>query len=150
MSNAGTENAVTQGKLEIHELVAKLFHAIDDKNLEAYQSLFVDDASSESPFGVFQGRAALDSFFAHHIGPGGMGDGRRHFGLNVHADVDGDQGRVTFDLVVLEVRDVPTVIATARYDDNEVVYAKGGWRFKKLKQIIDPGFFKSMEQKQPK
>jgi ketosteroid isomerase-like protein len=139
------QSSQAQDKVEIHELVARLFHSIDDKDLDAYRALFVDDATSESPFANLQGKAALSEFFTHHVGPQGMGDGKRHFALNVHSDVDGDRARVTFDLLVSEVRDIPKIIATARYDANEVVRTSDGWKFKRLKQVIDPGFFKMVE-----
>lgn len=145
-----TKSIQAQDKVEIHELVARLFHSIDDKDLGAYQSLFVDDASSESPFGNLQGKAALSDFFTHHVAPQGMGDGKRHFALNICSDVDGDRARVTFDLLVSEVRDIPEIIATARYDGNEVVRTSDGWKFKCLKQVIDPGFFKMVEAAKPK
>jgi len=145
-----TQSNRAQDKVEIHELVAGLFHSIDDKDLAAYQSLFVDDATSESPFGNLQGKAALSGFFSHHVGPQGMGDGKRHFALNIRSDVDGDRARVTFDLLVSEVRDIPRIIATARYDGNEVVRTSDGWKFKRLKQLIDPGFFKMVEAAKPK
>ncbi len=145
MSTASTD---AQDKLEIHELVARLFHSIDDKDVDAYQSLFVDEATSESPFGNLQGKPALMAFFAHHVGPQGMGDGKRHFGLNVHVQLAGDRARVSFDLVVSEVREPPKIIATGRYDANEVVRTKHGWKFERLKQVIDPGFFKAVEATQ--
>lgn len=145
-----TQSNRGQDKVEIHELVARLFHSIDDKDLDAYRSLFVDDATSESPFGNLQGKAALSEFFTHHVSPQGMGDGKRHFALNVRSDLDGDRARVTFDLLVSEVRDIPKIIATARYDGNEAVRTSDGWKFKRLKQVIDPGFFKLAEAAKPK
>ena len=85
----------------------------------------------------------LYEFEKRHVGPGGMANGKRHQATNLLLEPIGpDEVHVTHDMIVLEVADVPRVVATGRYDRSVVVRTAEGWRFKSRRLTVDPGFFK--------
>ena len=94
------------------------------------------------PFGTMKTWNELYAFEQHHVGPGGMANGKRHQAVNVLIEpVSPDEVHVTHDLIVLEVAAEPRVIATGRYDASVVIRTPKGWRFKSRKLQVDPGFF---------
>ena len=98
-------------------------------------------------FGNMQTWEALREFEAHHVGEGGMANGKRHQATNLLIEpVSATEVRVTHDLIVLEVAGEPGIIATGRYNASVVVKTDKGWRFKSRKLDVDPGFFKLMER----
>jgi hypothetical protein len=49
-------------------------------------------------------------------------------------------------MLVIQVADIPRVVATGRYDKSVVVKTEKGWKFKSRALKVDEGFFKLMEQ----
>jgi hypothetical protein len=78
-----------------------------------------------------------------------MANGKRHLSMNIVIEpVSATEAHVTNDLVVLEVAEVPHVLATGRYDKSLVVKTPKGWRFKRRTLNVDSGFFKLTAQSQ--
>lgn len=140
--------------LAIQNLIAAYFIATDNADADAFMSTWV----SPEEFGGYYSEAFGDlptwqsmyDYEKHHVGPGGMANGKRHQVTNVHIQpVSPTEVHVTHDMIVLEVADVPTVIATGRYNNSVVVKTDLGWKFKQRTLHVDSGFFKLMESLQP-
>lgn len=135
-----------QDHLEIQNLVARYCLTTDNADAEAFMACWVEPDAfggyESGPFGSMQTWQQLYDFEQHHVGHGGMANGKRHQATNLHIEaVSADEVRVTHDLVVLEIAQEPRVIATGRYDDSVVVRTPKGWRFKSGTLHVDPGFF---------
>jgi hypothetical protein len=132
--------------LEIQNLVARYCLTTDNADTDGFMRCWVDSAEfggyDSGAFGRMDTWQALEAFERHHVGPGGMANGKRHQVLNLHIEpISPTEAHVTHDLVVLEVSDAPRVIATGRYDKSIVVKTPAGWRFKRRTLSVDPGFF---------
>jgi hypothetical protein len=135
-----------EDQLEIRNLVARYCLTTDNADADAFMACWVDaDAFGgyeSGPFGTMKTWQELYEFEKHHVGPGGMANGKRHQATNVHVSaVSANEARVSHDLVVLEVAQEPRIIATGRYDDSVVVRTADGWRFASRRLHVDPGFF---------
>ncbi len=98
-------------------------------------------------FGKMDTWQAMYEFEKHHVGPGGMANGKRHQSTNIVIEsVSATEVRVTNDMLVLEFADVPYLMATGRYNNSVVVKTDKGWKFKRRALDIDSGFFKRAEQ----
>lgn len=133
--------------LEIQNLVAQYCIATDNRDAEGFMSLWVDAGEfagyDSGSFGNMKTWDELYQFEKHHVGPGGMANGKRHQSTNISIrPVSDTEALVTHDLIVLEVADEPRVIATGRYNDSVVVKTAKGWKFKRRTLDVDPGFFK--------
>lgn len=133
---------------EIRNLVSRYCIATDDANAEAFMQTWVppeEFAGYESgAFGQMQTWQEMYEFELHHVGPGGMANGKRHLTLNVLIEpVSATEAHVTHDMIVLEVAEVPRIVATGHYDRSVVTRTSGGWRFKRRTLAVDAGFFKS-------
>ncbi len=94
-------------------------------------------------FGTIDTWQHMYEFERHHVGPGGMANGKRHLAMNVAIEpVSATEAHVTNDLIVLEIAEVPHVVASGRYDRSVVVKTAQGWRFKRRTLKVDGGFFK--------
>lgn len=141
----------SQDQLEIHNLVVRYCLATDDADVDRFMDCWVGPDEfggyDSGSFGNMQTWEQLRDFEAHHVGEGGMANGKRHQATNILIEpVSANEVRVTHDLVVLEVAQEPAIIATGRYNASVVVKTKAGWRFKSRKLDVDPGFFKLMER----
>jgi len=89
----------------------------------------------------------LRAFEAHHVGEGGDANGKRHQATNLVINPVSDvEVKVTHDMLVFEVAQIPYLVATGRYNNSQVVKTEKGWKFKWRKLDVDTGFFKLMEQ----
>jgi hypothetical protein len=136
---------------EIHNLVALYCVTTDNADADAFMALWVDPQDfggyDSGAFGRMDTWQALHEFEKHHVGPGGMANGKRHQSTNVVIEpVNDSEVHVTHDMLVFEVAEVPHLVATGRYDRSVVVRTAKGWRFKRRTLKVDPGFFKSMAQ----
>ncbi len=136
----------SQDYLHIQALVARYCLATDDKDPDGFMACWVaaeDFGGYESgPFGSMKTWQELYDFEKEHVGPGGMANGKRHQATNLLIEpVSATEAHVTHDLIVLEVDQVPQIIATGRYDRSVVVKTADGWRFKSRKLHVDKGFF---------
>lgn len=139
-----------QDVLEIQNLVAEYCLATDDADPDRFMQTWVEPEAfggyESGPFGAMRTWQELYEFERHHVGPGGMANGKRHQSTNVKIEAVGaDEALVSNDLVVLEVAEAPRVVATGRYDRSLVVRTPAGWRFKRRTLKVDPGFFKLAE-----
>lgn len=133
-------------QLAIRNLVSAYSLATDNADAEAFMATWVEPAEfggyDSGPFGTMNTWEEMYAFEKHHVGEGGMAQGKRHQATNVHLEpVSADEVLVTHDLIVLEVANEPRIIATGRYDKSVVVRTAAGWRFKRRTLQVDPGFF---------
>lgn len=137
--------------LEIQNLIASYTITTDNKDVDGFMNCWVDPDQFEGyesgPFGHMKTWGELKAFEAHHVGPGGNANGKRHQATNIIIQPVNDQEvSVTHDMIVLEVDNIPMVVATGRYNHSKVVKTVKGWKFAYRKLDVDSGFFKLMEQ----
>lgn len=137
--------------LAIRNLISRYCLATDNADAEGFMACWVAPEAfggyDSGPFGHMETWDEMYAFEKHHVGEGGMANGKRHQATNIHIEVVGpDEVRVTHDLIVLEVADEPRVIASGRYNDSVVVRTADGWRFKRRTLDVDAGFFALMKR----
>jgi hypothetical protein len=135
--------------VEIQSLVALYCITTDNADADGFMQTWVEPAEfggyDSGAFGKMDTWDAMHAFEKEHVGPGGMANGKRHLSLNIVIEaVSASEVHVTNDMVVLEVADIPRVLATGRYNRSVVVRTAAGWRFKRRTLDIDAGFFKAM------
>jgi len=140
--------------LESKNLVADYCLRTDNADADGFMECWVDKDEfggyESGPFGTMNTLDELYEFEKHHVGPGGMANGKRHQATNLHiTPVSENEVHVTHDMMVLEVADEPRVIATGRYNNSVVVRTEKGWKFKRRTLDVDTGFFKLMERLNP-
>jgi len=141
----------TKDLLEIQNLITYYFVSTDNKDVEGFMSCWVEPEDFEGydsgAFGVMETWEELRQFEANHVGEGGEANGKRHQATNVVINpVSETEVKVTHDMLVFEVEEIPVLIASGRYNDSLVVKTDDGWKFKWRKLDVDSGFFKLMEQ----
>ena len=136
-----------QDRLEIQDLCARYYLTTDDQDVDGFMACWADhdEVRFESVFGTYVGRAALRAFEDEHVHRG-MAIGKRHLvgNISIRPDQAADAALVTSTLLVLEVVDIPHLVATAIYRDSRVVRTSAGWRFVFRHMDVDPGFQKLM------
>jgi SnoaL-like domain len=133
-------------ELEIRNLIARYCITTDNADAAAFMECWVPAESfggyQSGPFGTMKTWQEMYDFEKHHVGPGGMANGKRHQATNVLIEpVSGDEVHVTHDMIVLEVAAEPRIVATGRYDKSVVARTPKGWRFKSRTLSVDKGFF---------
>jgi len=146
-----TKRLAPSDELEIRNLVARYCLATDNADADGFMACWVapDEFGGydSGAFGKLDTWEALYEFEKHHVGPGGLANGKRHVALNLHVEaVDPDTAHVTHDMLVVEVAAAPRLIASGRYDRSVVVRTTDGWRFKRRHLHVDPGFFALMAE----
>jgi hypothetical protein len=134
---------------EIQNLVSLYCVTTDNADADGFMQTWVEPAEfggyDSGAFGKLETWEAMHAFEKEHVGPGGMANGKRHLSLNVVIEaVSATEVHVTNDMVVLEVAEIPKVVATGRYNRSVVVKTAAGWRFKRRTLDVDSGFFKAM------
>jgi hypothetical protein len=137
--------------VEIQNLTALYCLTTDNADADAFMALWVEPAEfggyDSGAFGKMDTWQAMYEFEKHHVGPGGMANGKRHQATNIVIEpVSATEAHVTNDMLVFEVADVPYLMATGRYNQSVVVKTAKGWKFKRRTLAIDSGFFKLMEK----
>lgn len=132
---------------EIRNLVAQYCITTDNADADAFMRTWVEPAEfggyDSGAFGRMDTWQQMLDFERHHVGPGGMANGKRHLSLNILIEpVSATEAHVTHDMLVVEVAEVPRLLATGRYDRSVVVRTAQGWRFKRRTLQVDAGFFK--------
>jgi hypothetical protein len=132
---------------EIQNLVSLYGLTTDNADADAFMRTWVEPAEfggyDSGAFGTIDTWQQMYEFERHHVGPGGMANGKRHLAMNVAIEpISATEAHVTNDLLVLEVAEVPRVVASGRYDRSVVVKTAQGWRFKRRTLKVDGGFFK--------
>ena len=138
---------------EIQNLVALYCVTTDNADADAFMRLWVEPAEfggyDSGAFGKMETWQAMYEFEKHHVGPGGMANGKRHQSTNIAIEgISATEAHVTNDMLVFEVADVPFLMATGRYNKSVVVKTAQGWNFKRRTLDIDSGFFKLMAKNQ--
>ncbi len=136
---------------EIQNLVALYCVTTDNADADAFMQLWVEPAEfagyDSGAFGKMDTWQQMFEFEKHHVGPGGMANGKRHQSTNIVIEAQSaTEAWVTNDMLVFEVAEVPYLMATGRYNKSVVVKTAKGWKFKRRTLDIDSGFFKLMEQ----
>jgi hypothetical protein len=143
----------TQDLLEIQNLVTAYCITTDNKDVEGFMNCWVKPEEfagyDSGVFGSMETWEELRAFETHHVGEGGNANGKRHQATNLVINpVSATEVKVTNDMLVFEVAELPFLVATGRYNDSLVVKTENGWKFKWRKLDIDSGFFKLMEKSQ--
>jgi hypothetical protein len=136
---------------DIQNLVALYCVTTDNADADAFMALWVDPQDfggyDSGAFGKMDTWQELYEFEKHHVGPGGMANGKRHQSTNIVIEpINDSEVHVTNDMLVFEVAEAPYLMATGRYDKSVVVKTAKGWKFKRRTLKVDPGFFKLMEK----
>jgi hypothetical protein len=136
---------------EIQNLVALYCVTTDNADADAFMQLWVEPADfggyDSGAFGKMDTWQQMYEFEKHHVGPGGMANGKRHQTTNIVIEgISATEARVTNDMLVFEVAEVPYLMASGRYNNSVVVKTAKGWKFKRRTLDIDSGFFKLMEK----
>lgn len=144
-------NLTTQDVLDIQNLIATYCIATDNKDVDGFMNCWVTPGEFEGydsgAFGHMKTWEELRAFESHHVGKGGNANGKRHQATNIIIQpVSDGEVSVTHDMIVLEVANIPGVVATTRYNNSKVVKTEKGWKFKYRKLDIDNGFFTLMEK----
>jgi hypothetical protein len=143
---------ITPGELaEIHNLVALYCVTTDNADADAFMALWVEPQDfggyDSGAFGKMDTWQEMFEFEKHHVGPGGMANGKRHQSTNIVIEpISAEAAHVTNDMLVFEVAEVPHLLATGRYNKSLVVKTAKGWKFKRRTLEVDSGFFKLMEK----
>jgi SnoaL-like domain len=139
----------TQDTLDILSLCAKYYVCTDEKDVDGFMACWADDQPImfESPFGNFDNRDALRAFEDEHVNRG-MAIGKRHVLSNpvIELGENANTAYVTSYMVVLDVDNIPSIIASGIYRRSKVVKTSKGWKFVHRKLDIDPGFMKLMQK----
>ena len=134
-------------RLEILDLCARYYISTDEKDVDGFMECWVpdDDIVFNSAFGNFKGRAAVRTFEDDHVHRG-MAIGKRHIlsNVSIRPGSKPNQALVTSYLTVLEVVEVPHIVATAIYRNSLAEKTPVGWRFRERSMDVDPGFQKVM------
>jgi len=130
-----------EDRLAIHELLARLDHAVDAQDWDAYLDHFVEEATMDPGFAPpVSGRAAIRGLL---VATEGNTRGKRHVATNVVLD-PGAAGEVVARsyLMVIEREELPKVVATAAIEDR-LVRRDGAWRVVAHVVRVDPGMWKA-------
>jgi hypothetical protein len=136
---------------EIHNLISRYTLTTDNADAEGFMDCWVTadefGGYESGAFGNLRTWQELYEFEKHHVSPEGDAVGNRHQATNILIEAINDtEAHVTHDMLVIQVADIPRVVATGRYDKSVVVKTEKGWKFKSRALKVDEGFFKLMEQ----
>lgn len=135
----------------IIELHHRYYLSTDDKDVEGFMDCWVEDGFEGffSPFGDFETRDALSEFEHDHT-HGGTADGKRHFSGNLvmREGDDADTVLATSYMTVVDVVNVPKIVATGKYTDSVVRRTSDGWKFARRELSVDPGYQKLQEEQE--
>lgn len=129
-----------EDRFTIHEILARLDHAVDSQDWDAYLALFKADAAMDPGFAPpVSGAPAIRAFL---VATEGSTRGKRHVASNIVVDGQGSEAVARSYLTVIEREDIPNVVATALIEDH-LVKGRDGWRVQKHIVRVDPGMFKA-------
>jgi hypothetical protein len=144
-------NITAKDILDIQNLVANYCLTTDNADVDGFVNCWVEPAAfggyNSGAFGKLDTWQALKEFEAHHVGPGGNANGKRHQSTNIHIEfVSENEAKVTNDMLVFEVSEIPFLVASGRYNGSVVIKTGEGWKFKSRNLDIDAGYFKLLEK----
>jgi hypothetical protein len=120
---------------EIHNLISRYTLTTDNADAEGFMDCWVGPEEfggyESGAFGNMQTWQELYEFEKHHVSPGGGAVGNRHQVTNVFIEgINDNEAYVTHDMLVIQVANIPQIVATGRYDKSLVVKTSNGWKFK--------------------
>jgi hypothetical protein len=119
---------------EIRDQIARYAIWYDDKNWQAFATLWADDAAFEVNGMVFDGKPAVLDFLVHCLPDDYSG---KHMNASPLVEIDegGGKARARTDVVWLS-QDFENRIV-ARYDD-EFLHVDGRWLFRRRTEVVLP------------
>ncbi len=129
--------------LAIHHLATRYALATDNADVDGFMNCWADDrpVCFESVFGTLNTREAIREFEDEHVNRGvAIGKRRQTTNLLVEEGEDADTAYLTNDVVIIEVKELPEIIATGRYNRSRVVRTAKGWRFQRRALEVDTGY----------
>ena len=123
-------------RIEIYELFARYYVAVDTHDPETWLELWTDDGVFDSGRIRAEGRDGLRAFMAEHEK---MDLRTRHFCTNVFVDVDGDEASATNYLLVRSTVDQSAPSATVLCE-SRLRRVDGQWKFTEHVYETDPSF----------
>lgn len=134
-----------EDRIEIHEILARLDHAVDAGDWDTYLSYFEPDATMDPGFAPPS--AGLEAIRQFLNASEGNTRGKRHVATNVVVDGNASEALARSYLTVIEREDIPKVVATAVIEDT-LVKRDGRWRVTRHAVSVDPGMFKAYQAAQ--
>jgi ketosteroid isomerase-like protein len=122
--------------IEIHELFARYYVAVDTHDSETWFGLWAEDGVFDSGRIRAEGMDELRTFTAGHKK---MNLQTRHFCTNVFVDVDGDEASATNYMLVRSTVDQSAQSATALCE-SKLRKVDGEWKFTEHVYETDPSF----------
>jgi ketosteroid isomerase-like protein len=141
--NLKAQTSKADDQLAIQNAVSQWNQLQDDANVNAFMSLWTAKSTFENPFGKFEGKDAIQQFVTNYVS--GFAKGKRHQSSNITVSGSGNNATVVEDLNVVEVNEIPFIVATVRLNAT-LVKENGAWKFVSVKLAIDPGFQKLQEK----
>jgi hypothetical protein len=131
-------------RLDIQDLCARYNLCMDDHDLNGFMACWAEgDVRLENIAGQFSGRDGLRAFAEKQFEEKRLQGKRRLLSnLAIRPGEQPDTAYVTCDIFLLEVTDLPQVVATGRFRDSKVVKTDEGWKFVFRRLDLDFGFSK--------
>jgi 3-phenylpropionate/cinnamic acid dioxygenase small subunit len=127
-------------RLTIHEILARLDHAVDGGDWDGYIALFAEDGVLDTGWTApVAGTAAIRAWL---VANEGNTSGKRHVVSNAVIDETEEGVRATSYLTVIEREEIPRVVATALITD-DLVRRGDGWAVARHTVRVDPGMMKA-------
>jgi len=124
-------------KIEIQELCAALYLAVDGDDAAGFAATFAPDGVYVAAHGEIRGDAALHAFLRGYW-KGVHRPGDRHFVANQIIEPHEAGARLRFNVVKLNAAFTPAVVVPARADCL-IARKPGGWHFLRFQLIADAG-----------
>jgi hypothetical protein len=127
-----------EDKLQINELISRMYFALDSKDSEIYSSTFTDDGVLTHPYyGGSKGNAPIKTWLDTHFAGPHSGHAR-HFLTNQVIDGDSAGAHFRCYVISLDVSVNPPGISSGHLDIR-LVRSKDGWRIQNKVVSIDHG-----------
>jgi ketosteroid isomerase-like protein len=143
VANAKAQTLKADDQLAIQNAISQWNQLQDDANVTAFMNLWTAKSIFENPFGKFEGKDAIKQFVDGYVA--GFAKGKRHQSTNITISGSGSNATVVEDLNVVEVNEIPFIVATVRLNTS-LIKENGIWKFATVKLAIDPGFQKLQEK----
>ena len=138
------QNLKPADKTKIIEVCTAWNIYTDNADVDAYMTTWADEnVKLVNPFGSFETREAIKAFETEYVTKG-MAVGKRHLGTNILVTgTSKTTANVTMDIILMEVVEIPFVMATIRFNGS-LIKTKSGWKLPTVELSVDEGFMKLM------
>lgn len=124
-----------EDRAAIRDLRFRYHTAVNDRDFEAIGRLFVEDGLADlGASGSARGREAIVALYREAVGRVPF---LRQFIHNHLVTLESDSARGRSDLEARLAQDGESIVVAARFDDEYVRAADGGWRFRSLRLAVD-------------